>query len=699
MSDLAFIGISERAYKYIRQFTIKSVDDALVELITNSIDAYNKTNYETRLIEIEIIDQTTVIVRDRALGLSASGLEACFLQLGTFTADSTSRGFFSRGAKDISALGDIFFNSIKDGTYSQCLLNTDAYGMISVSDIPVTDELRSQYKIPSPNNGLEVTLKLLPNFQSIDIDTLYTSLCNLGVLRDIVANSNNVIMLRKYNSSGQQLFEKRVSYEYPKGTLLLDLVYKIPNYDGKEARFVVYKTDDPLPQPLKEGEMQFGFLWKDTTTIYEVNTINDRFRWNPYINNLYGFIKCDAIKTYLTDYDINGPTLENPYPIIDPSRLTGVNKMHPFIIALLSIPLVRIDLILRELNSQMATKSVTIEDIDQLLDELSKYGINVLESENVEVKFVPNYDSKLAKAISDDRANYVTYEKSYLMNDEYSTETVRIENYIKDEIVKMNGSSNNYYLVDSENNLYEIQTRDTDMINDPIDILDLVPSKYLDDLRERPYIYKLTDTRELQKLYIFQKGKLENLDNAFEKGILSKNRQFRIEFINDLNSINRYIIDNTNGIQIKLNLNNPIIQKYLTNKAINDIADTIELSKISSTKSLMFFKELMTDILATIIVENDVMNQKVIMDGTVYTNMKKINEYYNKVVAKIEIPINNIMNKYINNNTAIKLNSINTTVLDIKSRILQSINQYPDLLDDLGPLQASMTSIISQMIE
>ena len=177
MSDLSFIGISERAYKYIRQFTIKSIDDALIELITNSVDAYNKTTYETRLIEIDIIDEVAVKVRDRALGLTAKQLELCFLQVGTYTSDNTSRGFFSRGAKDISALGDIYFNAIRDNKYSQCLLNTDAYGMINTADIDVTEDIRMTYCIPNPCNGLEVMLKLLPNFQSIDIDSLYVTLC------------------------------------------------------------------------------------------------------------------------------------------------------------------------------------------------------------------------------------------------------------------------------------------------------------------------------------------------------------------------------------------------------------------------------------------------------------------------------------------------------------------------------------------
>ena len=104
---MSFINISERAYKYIRQFTIKNINDALVELITNATDAYNKTQYIERVIKINIYNESRITVTDCAIGLTSDELSKAFLQVGNYTADDTSRGFFSRGAKDISALGNM----------------------------------------------------------------------------------------------------------------------------------------------------------------------------------------------------------------------------------------------------------------------------------------------------------------------------------------------------------------------------------------------------------------------------------------------------------------------------------------------------------------------------------------------------------------------------------------------------------------
>lgn len=696
-TNYTFININERAYKYIRQFTIKSIDDAIIELITNAIDAYNKTEYIERYIYIDVINGTAVRVTDHALGLDADGLQKCFLQLGDYTASDGSRGFFSRGAKDISALGNVLFETIKNNKYSECILNTDAYGMVTHSNIDATIDIRNRINIPDPNNGLSVTLDLLPNFQNIEINSFYDVCCKLGVLRDINIDNKNFIYLRQFINN-VIVFDKRVQYVYPKSELLLDIEYTIPNYPDEIARFVVYKSSVPLQQPTKESLLEFGFLVKDDTSIYEVNTINDRFRWNPYINYIYGYVKSNAIKKYLLDYDINGASTNNPYPIIDPSRLTGVNKMHPLIINMLAIPNVRIDLILRELNKSVSSKAVTIEDISDLLDELGKYGLDIIEKEEIVVNFLPNYDGKLIKAINDDRANYVTYEKSYLLAGDFSTEEIQIENYIKEEIIKLNnGNPDNYYYLDGNNNLVQIQNRDLTQTNEPVNILNLLTTEQIDELKPKPYVYQLGNSRNLMKLYIFQKGIIENNTNL-EQSILAKTKQFQIEFIDDLNIQERYVIDNTSGIKIKLNLNNPIIRKNLTNKKLDDINDVFKLASISSTTSLVFLKELMADVLSDLILDSDIQNNKVMLDSNNYNNMKKVIEHRNKIMTKVEIPIDNIFQKYISTNTNKKISNITEQVNFIGKTIMDKFANSSNV-SDLILLQDNFVKLINSLVE
>ena len=125
------LSIGSRAYKYIRMGAVKNVVDALIELITNSHDAYNKDSTLSKPHNIRIkpyytgrkyIEKVSLI--DNAIGLTGDEMERNFLTVGNYTSESGSRGFFSRGAKDISNIGNVTFQSIKNNKYSKVEINS-----------------------------------------------------------------------------------------------------------------------------------------------------------------------------------------------------------------------------------------------------------------------------------------------------------------------------------------------------------------------------------------------------------------------------------------------------------------------------------------------------------------------------------------------------------------------------------------------
>ena len=116
-----FIKINERAYKFIRGSAINSIIDIFVELITNCDDAYDKGNIKDKIIDVELDYNGVLIITDQAIGLYGDEMERCFLQVGNFTSVENNRRFFSRGAKDICALGDIKFESIKNHKINKSL--------------------------------------------------------------------------------------------------------------------------------------------------------------------------------------------------------------------------------------------------------------------------------------------------------------------------------------------------------------------------------------------------------------------------------------------------------------------------------------------------------------------------------------------------------------------------------------------------
>jgi hypothetical protein len=697
-SELQFVELDERVYKYIRQFTIKTTEDALIELITNCNDAYTKGGITVnKLIGIEFKSPNQLRVYDNAIGLTAQELHDCFLQVGKYTTTEAARGFFSRGAKDISAIGDIYFDAIKDGKRSQCFLNSDAYGKISIVDEPVTEELRQQLKIPA--NGLSVTIKLLPNFITKNPSDEAESISKNGILRDIVMDPEVDLYYSHIAEDDSEMFRRRLLFSYPEGELLLDLTYNVPNYPDTPARFVVYKSKHSIPQPRKENEMIFGFLLKSNTTVYENSTIDSRFRWNPYMNWIYGYLQCDKIHDMLISFDKNGATAGNPMPIIDPSRLTGLNKEHPFVDALLSIPKVRLDQILVELNQQLSQKSISLKEVDQLLDELAKYGLDIIEHEDIQVSFTPNYESQLAKAIEDDRANYVTTELNYLFTNNFNVNQSELDRYVSEKIVRLSPEEGGTFIVDQHNELVQIFGWDpSDPANAPKDILSAIPSENVEDFKRQPYVYRMSSGGQVTKLYIFEKGVFEDTTNPEESYVSVKNRKFQISFINDINLKSRYIIEYGNGVHIKLNTANEGIRKYLMTSNVQEGVDDLSLENVGSSVSLTFLEDVMTDILSEVIVENDITNGRLILDSDTFTNAKKVNVRKNEIVTKLEIPMGAIFDKYRNRNKIAK----NTSLLAIIDQIGAAVWNYVDLNEqgqELFELRAQLIDDLNKHLE
>lgn len=701
---LHFIDISARAYQYIRQFSIKSVDDALVELITNSIDAYKKTSYTQRKIDIEVKNPATLIVRDYALGLDATSLEKCFLNVGNFTANDTSRGFFSRGAKDISAIGNIYFTGIKNGSIAQCFLNTDAYGQITLVDTPVTQDYRNEFKIPAPNNGLEVEIDLLQTHQNIDVAKLTTTLSKIAVLRDIFSDPNNIITIYELNSSNIIISQNRIQYTYPNANNILYLEYDVPGYTQYKAKFVVNQTSTPINQPIKESQLEFGFLIKDNTSVYEVNTIDTRFRWNPYMNYIYGYIYSDGIHDLLMEYDKNGPTLTNPFPIIDPSRITGVNTLHPFIIALYSIPIVRIDYILRQLNVSKSSSSISIDELNDLMNELHSLGEQIIKNNSVSINWKNNYDAALVHAIEDDRMKYVNYEKVYQQSGNFSTEEYQANNAILDQIINIQKNNDTYpnneelYVYNPNDSVVsKLENIDINIFNaDPVNALRLISSTN-NILNVNPYIYQLSENNTLNKIYIFSKGSIDY--NSNNSNMKLENKNFTIIFINDLNVQDRYIIDSSQGVQIKINLNNNVVKKYLspnlntnTTGDINASASTI--STINSMRALLFLKELLIDAVSNIILGSDVLNKKLILDSDSYNNTRKLVDYKSKVVSKVEMYLERIFNKYLANSANINMEGINKIIHDITTIVASNMT----IGEDLMSLRLNLVTTIQEVL-
>lgn len=363
------LTLNSRMYQYIRASAITNLDDALVELITNCIDAYIGIDNNPNLININFSKTNKYIeIIDQAIGLTADKMKVCFLEVGTYVSDERKRGHFSRGAKDISALGDCTFIAIKDNKYSMCKILYDGLGAMLVSDADITEEIRNQTQIT--NNGFYVKVEIeiqeiVNNFNS-DVFIYHYA------LRDIFSNDKFNIILNNLDTNTQ----KQLKYTFPIGEKVIDGDYNVPNYNVP-AKFTLFLS--PNKSMNYSNNFRYtenGVLIGSNNTIYENGFLNAKYiANNPHSKKMFGRISCDYINELLKDYETNGPSPSNPFPIIDSSRLQGINYYHPFVRNLILLPIERITYILSQLELE-SRNQIKEEQMNKIFDIAGLHLLN-----------------------------------------------------------------------------------------------------------------------------------------------------------------------------------------------------------------------------------------------------------------------------------------------------------------------------------
>jgi hypothetical protein len=377
MTDVEYknLELDYRMYQYIRNNAITNLYDACVELLTNAVDAYSSLEVSPKKIYLNFSPETrNLVIYDNAIGLTGERMEVAFLTVGTYLSDEQKRGHFSRGAKDISAIANVTFTAIKDGLLSQCKILSNGTGALLVKNRSVTNEERNLYYIPE--NGLHVNLDLI---STLDLELDFNKLKRHYALRDILS-TNNIEVLINNNFV--------LKYQAPNVEKIVGVEYEVPYYNVP-AKFEVWiDRNQNLYLDNNQKFTENGFLIKSFNTIYENSTLNSRFiSRHPKFEMLTGILKCDYINTLLKDYETNGPSERNPIPIIDTSRLVGLNVNHPFTKHLLRLPQERVTYILTELQyeSNNKNKNINLAELMASLDDLRILGQEIFDKLNIEL--------------------------------------------------------------------------------------------------------------------------------------------------------------------------------------------------------------------------------------------------------------------------------------------------------------------------
>ena len=371
------------------KLAIRDVYDAIVELVTNADDRYQILRTEGR-VEIELGRQgrgqpSILRVRDFADGMTTGQMNRKLGRIGGRVSGLEEghavRGTNSRGAKDIAALGKVTFESIpSDGHVHTCRIFPNLEYEADDSR-RATPEVRKRLGI-AEGTGTVVTIEVDPIHRIPKIDTLVPGVATLVRLRDIVWQQKTKLLVQGLRNGSRRL----VSLYRPAGRKRISKSFTVPGYPGTKAKLLVFRAR----KKFKPGRNRFrlgGILVKSRHAIHEATLFDRSLEWDSNARWFYGRLTCETIDDLWNEYDERQARgrphpPENPVPILDPSRKSGLTRGHPFVDALYGRVLAYLRPLVEEERTRAQrerARSVESQKTRKRLDALEKAANQFME--------------------------------------------------------------------------------------------------------------------------------------------------------------------------------------------------------------------------------------------------------------------------------------------------------------------------------
>lgn len=366
---------------------IRDIFDATAELVTNADDRYQIIGGEG-VIQIEIERRrgqpSLFHVRDFADGMTSAVMDEKLSHMGGRVSGlhegRSVRGTNSRGAKDVASLGRVTFRSIAgDGRFHSCEISPFMEFTLYESR-PVSKALRKEVGI-ARGTGTQVTLEVNQNIPLPLHDNLRQKLERFVSLRDILSDPTRKITLRDINSGRRDTLIAPATL----GTDRVKLQLQVPGYPMARAKLTIRRAHERFDKEVSRFR-RGGILVKSRHAIHESTLFDPGLESDPHARWFYGRLVCEYIDDLSDDFDERfdhglPPTPENPRPIIDPSRRSGLTRDHPFVKALTAEVLKRLRPLVEEERKRAEHEQAEIENRStrQRLDQLEKAALEFME--------------------------------------------------------------------------------------------------------------------------------------------------------------------------------------------------------------------------------------------------------------------------------------------------------------------------------
>lgn len=395
------VKISLRHFDFSRQFAVRDIYDALVELITNSDDSYHRL-YRKQLrsedggpILIEICEQrkkdpSLITIYDKAEGMTLETMYEKFSDIGSRRSEEGDRGFMGRGAKDCTVLGRMIIESIKEGKYYKCELTAKPQFIPWENGKNVSRGIREELNIER-GNGTVVRLEVASQHKIPHVVTIMRDLPWHYALRDILSEYNPTKLLIR-NLNDIKLKSEKIVNRNPEAELICNETFIVPGYSKAKAKLKIWKTSEPLEDP-SERFRRSGLMIKGERAIHECSLLYPGLEKEPYAKRYFGKLECDYIDCLLNEYDEqrenNEPhPPENPVLLIDPNRQNGLRRDHPFTKSLFQIPSERLRQFIEKDrdHDQDTQKEIANNKTQKRLDQLAKAASKFLSQQVEELE-------------------------------------------------------------------------------------------------------------------------------------------------------------------------------------------------------------------------------------------------------------------------------------------------------------------------
>ncbi len=384
------------------QKAIRSLLDAIIELITNSDDSYERLNnfIKQYVGDIKIDYQkgnqknkSILTIRDKAEGMSAQKLDKVLREHGNeIKSGGASRGYFGRGLIDCHSIGDLTIYSVDKGDPKKCIITKLEHRSQKYDEPQCVDfnqKLRQETGIRKHGTyiKLEIPIKS-PAEYSPRADNLKKQIGSHYSLRNILWHQKGDFQ----GTLNLKFNDEKITYHPPFGDeIYKNYKYKVMSRKGRDiyAFFDLYKSPTELQGTSDESLNHYGILIQAKKAIHDKSFLSSKYKDHPERKKYFGHLRCDHIDELLKEYyenDMNSGDFEtdNSISLVNDER-KGIRSDHPFVKLLFEEPSKLLDQEIKkdvEKNTGNLTNQTLKEQNKKFTDEFDKMVEDMVESQN-----------------------------------------------------------------------------------------------------------------------------------------------------------------------------------------------------------------------------------------------------------------------------------------------------------------------------